>query len=61
MRLCQCEFLNDMVFAKSVQVIVATVISFAANLSMRFNLPVIDDLGGILPGKWYYTLYNSCA
>ena len=36
------------------QVIVATFISYLAQLSRRFSLPVIEDAGGgIPPGRWY--------
>ncbi len=34
------------------QVILTTGISYGADLSDRFGLPVIEDVGGIPPGEW---------
>ena len=34
------------------QVIIATRISFGADLNSRFGLLTIDTLGGIPPGRW---------
>lgn len=35
------------------QVILSTGISYGAKLNEKYHLLVINDVGGILPGKWY--------
>ena len=35
------------------QVVLATSVTYAADLSDRTNLTVVADQGGIPPGKWY--------
>ena len=35
------------------QVIISTGISYGAKLNEKYHLLVINDVGGILPGKWY--------
>ena len=42
------------------QVILSTSISYGAKLNEKYNLQIINDVGGIPPGKWYVisSLFN---